>query len=388
MEGDFPFVVTAGWTRRVLWPLAALGFAAGAVFMPVLDLPLWAKFAGPAALALFAFFSARTAIRTWLERATFYADRIVTRRWFKEREIRRDQIIGLRSDYKGADVALLTREDEDDPFELSTFEVQDEDVWAWLEDIPNFDMRDAEAREDQFLSDARFGDTPRQRRATRKRLERISQWLFFASMTGAAWTVFFPAPYLWAIAASAAWPFAIVLLYLLNPERFSLSFSDDQPDFRQSIGACIGFAAAGLAIRAVTDFHFPEWPLLLAGCVPVAAAVTLLLRRLDGVLRTTPVVLALVFPLAYVYGLAAQADVLFVPPTNVQVFTIVSTGDKNTIFTLYATPDGGNGQVQAILVDPITQVSAHAKGKLCVCSGTGRLGLRFSFAVLCPPQHR
>jgi len=387
MEGEFPFVVTAGWLRRMLTPIFAAGFAAAGVFVFGLDAPLWVRIAVPGFLTFIALGLANMAVHAIFDRATFYADRIETLRWFKRREIKRDQIIGLRSGHKGADVALLTREDEDDPFELTDDEVEDEDVLEWLTDIPNLDARDSDAKERKFLSDPRFGDTPRQRRATLKRLIATSRTLEALGFIFLMWVGLVPIPYLWAVGAAALLPFLVLLIHVLSGRLLSLGPEEPGPDFRPGIGTLMTFAAIALAVRAALDFQFPQWPLLIAACVPAAALVVFLLRAVDKVVAAMPV-WAFVLALFYVAGIAAQADVLLDNPTEFQVATIVSTGPKDIYITLYAAPADGKGQVREFRVSPLTHALAHRGQKLCSYGGPGRLGLRWSYSVTCSPPAR
>jgi len=252
----------------------------------------------------------------------------------------------------------------------------------WFVSLRDLDVEDVKAVREVLDSDPRLGANQPARRRT------IAQWRRAADKAGWAmtalffWTLLYPKPYLLVITLVAILP--VLALGIHSVARGWLSLNAIKTDPRPQIDQILLMPPLLLMLRALLDFRFLDWHLMVGATAIVAATTAVLLWRAFPALKRGMLSLTstLLITWAYIYGVAAQLDVQLdvgkpaVYRTNVMALR-VNRGSKHTDYEVTVTPWGPERIDESIDVTPAFFGSLKVGEEVCVYQSGGALAIRW-----------
>lgn len=326
-----------------------------------------------------------------LSRVILQKDSIAKAGLFGRRELRRDQIEGVRLT-ENQRFRIVPSDPGAKPIAFSTKLLKNEALLDWLDDVRSLDDEETEAALKDYEQDPRYGATVEERHARlvwMGRLATAGMWLSFAV---AAWLLLWPKPYLLAVAVDAALPL-IAFAFALGSRglvRFGLGKGGD---IKASVQTMIVAPGMALLFRAIGDVHLLDWPLALEWAVAGALAVTVLLVTMSGGWRRVAwgyVFLVSGSLLFYGCGVVAYGDVSLdtAQPAHFQTLVVGkhsewSRGGRRYYLTVE--PWGPSSKRDDFRVPESVYQRENAGDLVCPVLGGGRLGLRWYVFEPCQP---
>jgi hypothetical protein len=244
-------------------------------------------------------------------RVTISPDSVELVEWSRPRRLLREQIRGFRVvplQYGQSLVELEPRHPGGRKLRIySTFRV-DAAFRAWLSTLPDLDAEDRERAHAELLASPALGATAPERERTIAATRRMTRALNVVASASAAWALFYPRPYLPAVATCAAMVPLALLLALLRRGQISLEGGRNDP--RAQLIPALFLPGFALVLRAMLDVQLLRY----APAIGIAAAggvlACLLLLASDPRLRGRAWVLLLMAPFLalHPYGAAVLAD--------------------------------------------------------------------------------
>ncbi|TXK47539.1 hypothetical protein FVR03_09090 [Pontibacter qinzhouensis] len=267
---------------------------------------------------------------------------------------------------------------------ISLYLGRSQDILNWLQlHFPDLDLLHAEQEEQQILQNEELGWTLEQREEKLQKARKTAKILNWAGGLVAAWTLFWPQPYAFAILVCLALPVIVVCVLKLFSGLIRLDERKDSA-YPSVLWAVLG-PCLSLAIRALLDFNIFSFDNLwvLMGLVVVTFLVPLLLGSKEFSFTTAKglAMFAGIFMTIAAYGYGAVVTVNCVFDTSAPEFyeaevtgKRISTG-KTTTYYLELTPWGPQTEADDVsvskelyeLVDSGDEVSVYfMKGYLGV----------------------
>jgi len=256
----------------------------------------------------------------------------------------------------------------------------------WLEGMRDLTAEAFEASQAEVLADPQFGATETERARRLGLTTRLVQVASYLSYGIYLWVMVYPHPYRWAIGAAALMPLLATGLVLSS--RGMVVWSNEKATARPNVVGVIWGATGALALRAFLDLDLLDWPSLVAVSFAIGIAVAWMLApKQETAGRTLLSVLVIaVLPAAYVYGAAAQLNVMFDSSPG-EVFRLgvhdhhESTG-RNPTYELSVGPWGGRpAGTLSITRDLYRQVPVGST--VCVYRHAGLLKIRWFYVDHC-----
>lgn len=394
-EGAYPIIVRLPIVRRagiaaVLALLAALEFFISASLLAGSP----RNTAITVAAVLFALGALAFLAGAWhwmIMRVVLERDSIASEGIFGRRELRRDQIAGVRV-IRSERLRIFPSDPGARPITFSTKLLKNQTLLDWFDDVRNLDGEEIDAALKEYEQDPRYGATVEERHARLVWMGRLATAGTWLSVAVAAWLLVWPRPYLLAVAADAALPL-IAFAFALGSRglvRFGLSKGGD---IKSSVQTMIVVPGTALIFRAIGDVHLLDWPLALEWAVAAALAVTVLLVTMSGGWRRAAwgyVFLVSMSLLFYGYGAIAYADrgLDTAQPARFQTQVVSKreeSGRNGPRYYLTVEPWGPVAKRDDFRVSGFVYQQENAGDLVCPYLGHGRLGLRWYLFEPCQP---
>jgi hypothetical protein len=348
--------------------------------------------------AAFVALGALVAVGAWRWKTLYWSDRITSVGLFYTQTLLKAEISGYRliTPSRGRPMLKLFSKGLNRTAMLVTMYRNDPAFSAWYRSLTDLDAVDRAAREKALMADTHLGATPDERRATLKRMSRISHVANGAGWAILLWAWLFPQPYALVMTLSALAPLVAIGLVRWSQGAMTLgeaSRTDPRPGL-----AGLMFGGYGLVLRAVLDLHTLDWIGALIGALVVAAVASTASRWAAGAqTKVKPVTLVLYFvaTFAYGWGLVLEADrILDRAPAHVyptQVTDMHISSGKHTSYDITLAPWGPTrGQDGVDVGRPLYQ-QMHVGETVCPVLHPGALHIRWWEVGLCedaPTAHR
>jgi hypothetical protein len=315
----------AGWLIFLL-TAATISLAVGLLGVALLSALHPARIFGGAMLLktapfVFIFAGAYTFANELTAKIILYADEIKVVRSLSYRCLRRDEIAGsrvVRDGLYSTTLVLYPRQSGLRPLKISPAMQSDATFTAWIEALPNLDLRDSRETEirvatfpQEIATDERLGAEPTERIARlelARRQARAMNWLARGVMV---WCLMLPHPYGLSIAVTAVVPW--IAIYLAATSRGTLRISVIAGDPHPNLIEAFVLPAIGLVIRAAIDDTALGWTLQFAIATAGGVGMTVVIVVVDHWIRPQLRQIVFVFAIStsYQYGATALANELF-----------------------------------------------------------------------------
>lgn len=225
----------------------------------------------------------------------------------------------------------------------------------WLNTIPDLDAEDLAKSESEIEMESDVGLSPEARSERFRNARKASTALNWIAGVASVWGWLFPRPYEVAIAVLALIPISVIALLMSSKGLFQIE--GRRNDARPSLATPFIFPGAVLALRAIEDLHFLEWPTMLLATALLSVIVGMVAIQADhGIHNRMAAILPVVlFAAMYCYGLIAQLDVLLdrSRPTTYHPLVVekrASHGKSGTTYYLQVDPWGPRRDTSEIVV--------------------------------------
>jgi hypothetical protein len=306
---------------------------------------------------------------------------------FRRRKLTRDQIQGRRLGLeRNGPASLVVVPSVGRSLKLYGSIRTDDTFKSWYGSLADLDALARRAEQAEISADETLGATPQERLDRYQRGEKLGLYLFLAAKPVLLWTMFFPRPYLFAVAFAAAMPFIEWVVWAMIDRRSIRSGSN--------LLMLLFIPGIALLIRAVFDAQLLDWTsaliaalaISLALALPVALGMGVRVRRLAGRAVVLLILAFLVFP--YALGSTALADLLFDrEPGELHWSTImdksVSTG-KVTEWHLRIAPWGKLAEPMRVSISRQFYDVAVPGQIVCVDLRSGALQIPWYTVSYCP----
>jgi hypothetical protein len=171
---------------------------------------------------------------------------------FRRRTLMRDRLKGrrLRPEEYGPPTWLLVP-DAGRSLKLYGSLAKDAALIEWFAALPDLDAADELARRAEIAADPSYGATPEERLERYDRSERIAAVAFLAGYAVVPWAIFYPRPYVVAVACVALFPLAVFAVMALWPRAHA-------PTPVNLSTACL-LPGLALMVRVVIDLNYADW---------------------------------------------------------------------------------------------------------------------------------
>lgn len=145
----------------------------------------------------------------------------------------------------------------------------------WLATIPDLDEREDLEATREFLENREFGDTPQQRKTAFKSAHIVAGVLNGLASVAALWFLFFPKPYGFLVAVTAAMPPIAVAMALAWRGRFALHEAPKtDKGGHPSLSLLFMLPAIALATRGWLDVEVLDWKIALIASLAAGAVLS------------------------------------------------------------------------------------------------------------------
>lgn len=374
---------TAG-KRFFLYLFAAVLAAFGAWLMAV---PIrhpsgagtWLLLGGAGPVLLGGFMAASTAVSKLILRA----DAIELVGPLGTRELRLDALAGRRRQATRGGSILLLVPKTGRAVRLDSGMPRDRMLDAWIDALPDLDLREREASEAKLLADPAFGSSPQERFARLARARRFSKVVNGAAVATLAWAYLYPHPYPLAIGLLALFPWCAVLIVMLS--RGLIVFDARRNDARPNVAVLLLLPGIVLGLRAMLDVHVLDvMPVFVYGflaSLPLLASAWMTASKDAAKPWGFPLTLLLLVALPYGGGglLLANVGLDHQPaqtfPTHV-LRKYISTG-KHSSPHLVLAPWGPRVMGEDMSVNRAYYAHVDAGSSVCMSLHPGAFGMRW-----------
>jgi hypothetical protein len=311
---------------------------------------------------------------------------------FTVRRLARSDILGrrlLRLQYGQTAVELVPREPGMRPLKLSRSGMRtDAALEAWLNSIPDLDVREAEAARAEVASDPELGQTPEQRLESLARAKKLANTFNGLTWGALIWGFFYPQPYAVALLVIALLPWAAMMLAAKSHGLYRLD--GRRNDVRPNLAVAMYLPGLVLLMRAVQDVGVLDWQLGLTYAVLATFVIFWAALRSDPRLRqhkSTVLVLVCLMG-AYGYGAVVFGNSLLDTAAGqdyrVQVLAMhYSRGSKSTSYYLTLAPWGPRKEPGDVSVERGLYAATRPGAQVCIHQGPGALGIGWYVVNAC-----
>ncbi|AEE52949.1 hypothetical protein [Haliscomenobacter hydrossis] len=290
--------------------------------------------------------------KVWIDDASIHAKSV-----FFSRSILLTEIKGFRIDDKYIYVEPKTKAQK--RIKIQKYYGKIDELVEWLnERYPNLDETDAAQEYQEILNDNSFGYSQTERETAFQRAKKITSILNWTGGVIAAWVIFWPVPYPFAILSAIALP--LIALVVLKRANGLIHFDEKNNSAHPSIIVAFLIPALGLMLRALFDFHLYDhtkvWlPVLLLG---LAFTTVIFMNNKEFELKRGRslfmAICILIFSSAYAYGALICVNCYY-DQSNGAVFRtqIVDknkSGGNTTSYYFEVTPWGTRTAVEEVEV--------------------------------------
>jgi hypothetical protein len=325
-------------------------------------------------------------------RVVLTADAIESYGAFKVQRLARSDIAGrrvLRLNYGQSVTQLIPREPGMKMLKLSTSSLKtDAALDAWLREIPDLDVQEAEAAQAEIASDPELGQTPAERLARLARAKKLAGAFNTLTWVAAMWGFLYPVPYAAAVLVAAILPWAALLLVAKSGGLYRLDARRN--DVRPNLAVAMYLPGFVLLMRAVQDLGVLDWQRALTYGALAALVLCWAALMCDPTLRARRAAALLLFGLMCAYGYGAvvlgNAELDSAPGGDYRVQVLgmhYSRGSRSTSYYLRLAPWGPRLQPQDVSVARVLYAATRPGDTVCVHQGPGVLGISWYVVRSC-----
>jgi hypothetical protein len=319
-------------------------------------------------------------MQVWRSRVVLRGDTIELVELGAPRRLRMADIEGVRiQQTQNVTLVLVPRQRGVKPMKLGSYFRFDAAFERWLDALPNLDAADTERKLQEIAVAPELGRNEGERLERLERARRFAKPLSLAGFAVSLWAMFFPRPYMEAIAVTAAVP--LLALLVLFRGRGLWRVDEDKNDPHPSVFVPLCIPGLALALRALLDFQLVEVRQALEPAGVGAMALIALLLIADRSLRAKRwfTLILLPFVAAYSWGLVVTVNGTF-DHSRPEVFSVqvldkhVSSG-KQTTYNLRLAPWGPLSEPEQVAVPRHLYERTEPGDEVQVELRPGRLGV-------------
>jgi len=388
LADEFPYEYRVGRTMRIL--MLAIGYLFAAGGFACFVAPFFGRNSGESPMgmliagAVFSLLGAYAIASVRRTRVILHADSIEVRKMFSTKRLTRAEIAGRR----GNPTRILLRAGKFLPLILPDEIKTDEKFEAWMADIADINLQEAQASLDAFLKEDDLAGSTEERLQGLNSARQVSKYLVWISLAAFLWALIYPHPYQVVILVLVALPCVALILAAVDGSAYRLDRK--QHDVTADLTAPLMLPGFALVLRALLDVHVLD--LTRVASLTAAAALGFIVAMVVFVSymrrRTGALLLYLVLMLPYCAGVVVlanqQLDTSRPQRYAAQVLgSHISTG-KHTSYYLELGPWGPRTAAESVDVGKDFYALGAQRETVCVWLFRGALGARWFTVADCP----